>query len=533
MNHTFDIVIVGAGSAGCVLANRLSADPKVRVLLLEAGDWDRNPLIAVPMAATLITQLNLYNWDDRSEPDPNLGGRRHAIPHGKVVGGSSSLNYMAHTRGHPEDFARWVRAGASGWSYEEVLPHFKAIEAWEGGEDAWRGGRGELGAVAPAPDDPIHGAWLAAAQRLGYPLTADFNGPTCEGFGPIQYTIKSGRRASSARTFLKPALGRRNLTVITRATATRLVLDGIRVLGVEYERDGRTHVALGADRTILSLGAINTPHLLMLSGIGPAAHLRQFGIAPVVDLPVGSTLEDHLGFALFWSRIGSSAFQRLLRVDRIGAAMLRAYLFGKGPAANLPPVFMAYLKSNPSLRQPDMELLLQLPAATAAYWFPGVRPAFRDQFGAKAYLLSQESLGEVRLKSADPKARPRIVYNSLSAPGDLETLRDAFKRIWALAMAPELAPFRGELAFPAEAPRTDGEIDDFIRSTATQQYHPAATCRMGGEGSVLNPDLSVRGLVGLYVVDASAMPRLVSGNPNVTIMMMADKAARMWRSRPA
>lgn len=530
MKQSFDIVIVGAGSAGCVLANRLSADPSKRVLLLEAGGWDWNPMIQVPMAASLITKANLYNWADVSEPDPGLNGRRNIIPHGKVIGGSSSTNYMAHTRGHPNDYARWVAAGAKGWSYDEVLPIFREMESWTGATSAWRGDKGELGVVEPRASDRIFEAWRKAADRLEYPRTTDFNGEAPEGLGSIQYTVKNGRRASSGRVFLRPVLKRRNLTVRTRSTATRLILEGRKVVGVEYVRNGKREIVRSEDRTVLCLGAINTPHLLMLSGIGPAEHLRSVGITPVADLPVGQNLEDHLGFAMFWARKDRSDFQKLLRMDRVALAMLSAYAFGKGPAGSPPAVLMAYLKSEPRLAQPDMELLLQLPGPGAWYWFPGLKKPFKEGFGAKAYLTGQESLGEIRLRSSNFEDRPLIFYNSLSAPGDLVKLRAAYKRIWELANAPELAAHRGELTFPREAPRTDDEIDTFIRAHASQQYHPASTCRMGGDDTaVLNPDLSVRGLEGLYVVDASAMPRLVSGNPNVVIMMMAAKAARMWR----
>lgn len=528
-SEVFDIIIVGAGSAGCVLANRLSQDPTKRVLLLEAGGWDRNPLIGVPMAATLLTQLNLYNWGDVSEPDAALGGRRHIIPHGKVIGGSSTINYMAYTRGHPNDYKRWVEAGAEGWSYDEVLPFFKEIETWSHGQNAWRGGSGELGADTPTSDDPIYQAWREAAARQGLPMTDDFNGEQPEGFGPIQYTVRKGRRASSGRVFLRPALGRRNLTVRTRATATRLIHEGQRIIGVEYLKEGERKSVRAADRVVLCLGAINTPHLLMLSGIGPGDHLREVGIEPLVDLPVGRNLEDHLGFAMFWSRKNQSHFQRLMRFDRVALAMLAAHIFGRGPASSLPLVFMAYLKSEPQLAQPDMELLLQLPSAASTYWFPGLKPAYQDGFGAKAYLTGQESTGEIRLRSPDPADRPLIDYNSLSNPQDLPKLRAAFKCIRDLANSPELDPFRGDLVHPAQAPRSDQEIDDFIVRTAVQQYHPAATCRMGtGDKAVLNPDFSVKGLRGLYVVDASAMPRLVSGNPNVVIMMMAARAASLW-----
>jgi choline dehydrogenase-like flavoprotein len=513
-----------------VLANRLSQDSACRVLLLEAGGWDWNPLIAAPLAARLVTALNLHNWDDVSEPDPGLNGHTNLVPHGKVIGGTSSINYMAHTRGHPNDYARWVAQGATGWSYDEVLPFFKACETWEWGADAWRGGEGELGVQEGKANEPIYDAWFQAARSQGYELTPDFNGQKPEGIGKNQYTVRDGKRASSARMFLRPALKRPNLTVRTRTHVTKLLFEGTRVTGVEFQtRQGR-ETARSLERTVLCLGAINTPHLLMLSGIGPANHLRTMGVKPLVDLPVGGNLEDHLGFAIFWSRKETGTFHRLLRIDRVGLAMLQAYFLGTGPATSPPGVLMGYVKTEPHLPQPDIELLLQLPPANADYWFPGYKEAYEDGFGVRAYLTGQQSRGEILLRSADPKDRPRIFYNSLSAPGDLAKLREAYKRAWALGSSAELAPYRSRFTFPGTELSSDGEIDAFIRENARQQYHPGATCRMGaGENAVLNPDLSVRGVEGLNVVDASAMPSLVSGNPNVVIMMMAARAASLWR----
>lgn len=530
MTESFDVVIVGAGSAGCVLANRLTQDPHLRVLLLEAGGWDWNPLISIPPGARKLSQYGLYDWKDLSEPDPGLNGRRMAIPHGKVIGGGSSTNFLAHTRGHPADYDRWVEQGAVGWSYEEVLPHFKACETWEGGANPWRGGDGELGAREAPLEDPIFKAWFAAARSLGYEITPDYNGQTPEGFGPAQYSLRNGRRSSSAEAFLRPALKRPNLTVRTGALATRVLFEGRRARGVEYVTRGRRQQVIAAQRTVLCLGAINTPHLLMLSGVGPADHLKTMGISPIVDLPVGKNLEDHLGIATFWTRPEPGSFNRSLRFDRMATNMLRAYLLRTGPASQLPGVILAFLKSNPAFAQPDLELIINLAPFGADLWFPGLKPAYEDGFGIRTQLVSQESRGEVLLRTADPNDRPVVFYNSLSAQQDLEVLREGYKRTWALGSAPELSEFRGEPSFPTRELKTDREIDAFIRQTAIQLYHPACTCRMGaGPDAVLEPDLSVRGVEALNIVDASAMPRLVTANPNVPIMMMAAKAAAMWR----
>jgi len=529
MKSAFDIVIVGAGSAGCVLANRLTRDPNVRVLLLEAGGWDWDPLIAIPVGARKMSQYGLHDWADLSEPDPGLGGRRLAIPHGKVIGGTSSINYMAHTRGHPMDYARWAAQAGAGWSYAEVLPFFKECETWERGENAWRGGGGGLGAREARGRDPIYEAWFKAARALGHDITDDYNGEKPEGFGMAQYSLRGGRRSSSAQAFLREALKRPNLTVRTHALATRLLFEGKKVVGVEYVVKGQRHAVHAAQRTVLCLGAINTPHLLMLSGVGPADHLKSMGVTPVVDLPVGKGLQDHLGIATFWARTRPGLFHQALRFDRIAVNMLRAHFLRSGPASEQPGVLFGYIKSRPQAQQPDLQLVVSLPSFNADYWFPGLKPPYADEIGIRTQLVGQESRGEILLRSADPKDRPRVFYNSLSEPRDLEIMREGFKRTWALGTAPELADFRGEPTLPERELRTDAEIDAFIRETAIQLYHPGCTCRMGtGAESVVDPQLNVHGLEGLSIADASVMPHLISANPNVPIMMIAAKAAAMW-----
>lgn len=526
MVNSFDIVIVGSGSAGGVLANRLTRDPNLRVLLLEAGGWDRNPLISIPIGARKLTQYGLYEWGDISEPDPGLDGRQMLIPHGKVIGGTSSINYMAHTRGHPADYDRWAAEGAEGWSYREVLPFFKECETWEDGENAWRGGGGELRPQQAYMADPIYKAWFAMARSQGYDVTEDYNGEKPEGFAPAQYTVANGRRASTGRVFLRPVLKRRNLTVVTHAMVTKLLFEGNRVAGVEYFRRGKRTVVRGLRRTVLCLGAINTPHLLMLSGVGPADHLKSMGITPVADLPVGKNLEDHLGFSIHWSRKSPGTFHETLRLDRIAFSMVRAYLTGRGPATRIPGVILAFIKSRSVLTFPDLELILQMIPSDANFWFPGLKRPYIDGYGIRTQLLSQQSRGEILLRSTDPMERPRVFYNSLSAPEDVETLRIGFKKTWEMGNALQLGQFRGESLIPGRELKTDAEIDAFIRANAIQLYHPACTCRMGNNNdAVVNPDLTVRGIEGLSVVDASVMPRLVSANPNVVIMMMAAKAA--------
>ncbi|WP_446654591.1 GMC family oxidoreductase [Blastomonas sp.] len=526
MSETFDYIIVGAGSAGCVLANRLSRDDGARVLLLEAGGRDRHPLISIPVGAAPMLRGRMFQWADSSEPDPTLMGRRQWVPHGRVLGGTSSINFFAATRGHPADYDRWAEAGAHGWDHKSLAPFFKEIEHWCGPPDPRRGSEGEVGIVASASSDPIMSAWFDAVAGQGGALNSDYNANEQEGFGWLQFSIRDGRRSSSAHAFLRPAMRRRNLTVRTGAHAKRIIVEKQRARGIDYLQNGKIRRAEAAVRLILCLGAINTPHLLLLSGIGPAEHLGSMGLPVIADLPVGLGLQDHLAVETGWTRNDHSALHASLRIDRLGVSMLRAGMLRSGPGTRLPGVLVGFERTAPALRQPDIEYLLNLAPPHADRWWPG-RP-YRDGYGIRVQLMSQRSTGRVSLRSTDPMDRPRIEYQSLADPHDLATLREGLRRAIALGNAPELAPFRGEQILPAPI-NTDDELDDFIRQTAAQQYHPASTCRMGtGAGTVVDPELNVHGVDRLGIVDASVMPHLVSGHPNLPTMAMAAKAAAHW-----
>jgi choline dehydrogenase-like flavoprotein len=529
----YDTIIVGAGSAGCVLAGRLSEDAGRRILVLEAGGADWNPLIHIPLGVGKIWSNPRYNWDYHGEPEPNVDGRSIYHPRGKVVGGSSSINIMAYVRCNRFDFDRLPQMGLKGWSYGDVLPYFRRAESFDGGADTFRGGAGPLKTRRNPAGDAVFDAFLAAAPELGYRANPDYNGTTQDGFSKMQHTIGDGRRCSAAVAYLHPALKRsKELRLEIRAHAIRILFEGTRAVGVEYAKGGARHVARAAE-VILSGGAYNSPQLLMLSGIGPAGELRDKGIAVRVDSPgVGKNLWDHPSLSTLHARTDASPFLEHLRMDRLGVAMLQAWLLRTGFATMLPGNGTAFVRSAPDLEAPDIQAYCGSGGYASKEWFPAIRKRGPDVISLMFCHVREQSRGEVTLASADPLAKARIFNNFLSTDYDRRAMRAGFKFCAAIAAAKPFQGLAGPRFLPGPEVETDEDIDAFVRRAMITIYHPAGTCKIGTDPmAVVDPEFRVRGAEGLRVVDASLWPLPLGGNINAPTIMMAEKASDAIRGR--
>lgn len=522
----FDYVIVGAGSAGCVLANRLSADGKYSVLLLEAGPKDTNPWIHVPLGYGKLFKEKAVNWMYQTEPEPGLEGRSVFQPRGKVLGGSSSINGLLYVRGQHEDYDRWRQCGNLGWGYDDVLPYFKKAENQQRGADDFHG----VGGPQPVSDlnfaDPLSAAFVAAAAETGIPKNPDFNGATQEGAGFFQSTTLRGRRASTAVAYLRPAKARANLRVETSALAQRIVFDGRRAVAVEYRKQGGLRTARARKEILVSSGAFNSPQLLQLSGVGPADLLRKHGIDVVLDAAgVGHDLQDHLQV-----RIVMRCTQRITLNDVVNSpvrkilAGLQYAAFRTGPLSIAAGTAGAFFKTNPRLATPDIQIHF-LPFSTDKM---GEKLHPFSGFTASVCQVRPESRGSLRIRSADPATPPEIRINYLATETDRTAHVEGLKILRKILQAPAFRPYVVEEVDPGTKVSTDEELLNYCRARGTTIYHPTSTCRMGNDPlAVVDQRLRVRGIEGLRVVDASIMPDLVSGNTNAPIIMIAEKASDM------
>ncbi|MGJ5203224.1 GMC family oxidoreductase [Bradyrhizobium sp. HKCCYLR20261] len=522
----FDYVVVGAGSAGCVLANRLSSDGRHKVLLLEAGPKDTNIWIHVPLGYGKLFKEKTVNWMYQTEPEPGLDGRSVFQPRGKVLGGSSSINGLLYVRGQHEDYDRWRQRGNVGWGHDDVLPYFKRAENQCRGADDYHGVGGPLPVSDWRHEDPLSEAFVRAAVEAGLPFNADFNGASQEGVGYFQTTTRRGRRASSAVSYLRPALGRSNLHVETDALAQRILFEGRRARGVVFSQRGRLRTARARKEILVSSGAYNSPQLLQLSGVGPADLLKQHGIDVVLDAPgVGHDLQDHLQV-----RIVMRCSQRITLNDIVNhpvrkvLAGARYAAFRSGPLTIAAGTAGAFFKTDSRLASPDIQIHF-IPFSTDKM---GEKLHTFSGFTASVCQLRPESRGSLRIRSADPAAPPEIRINYLASETDRRANVDGLRILRKILAAPALKPYVSDEAFPGPKVVSDDDILAYCRQTGSTIYHPTSTCRMGSDDlAVVDQRLRVRGIDGLRVVDASIMPDLVSGNTNAPVIMIAEKASDM------
>ena len=529
---SFDYVIVGAGSAGCTLAARLTEDREVRVLLVEAGGSDRSILIQMPTALSIPMNMKRYNWGFESEPEPGLDGRRMNTPRGKVLGGSSSINGMVYVRGHACDFDQWEEEGAEGWGYPHCLPYFRRAEAWKKGGDEYRGADGPLHTSAGNEmQNPLYIAFIEAGKQAGYGETADYNGHRQEGFGPMHMTVKDGVRWSTANAYLKPVLGRPNLEVVTKALTRRVLFEGKRASGVEYERGGQRTVARAAREVVLAAGAVGSPTLLQLSGIGPAAVLRAAGVDVVHDLAgVGENLQDHLEVYVQYRCTQPITLNSQLDPFHKALIGARWLLFKSGLGATNHYESCAFIRSRAGLRWPDIQYHF-LPAAMR---YDGKSAVDGHGFQLHTGPNKAKSRGWVRIKSADAREKPRVLFNYLQHEDDRADFRACIRLTREIVAQAAFDPYRGEEIAPGAAIERDDEIDAWVRANGETAFHPSCTCKIGRDDdpmAVLDSECRVRGVENLRVADSSVFPTITNGNLNAPTIMVAEKAADIIRGR--
>jgi choline dehydrogenase len=535
-SQSFDYIVVGAGSAGCVLAGRLSEARDRSVLLLEAGGRDSHFLLRMPLGFLRAMLQPRFSWGYMSEPEPHLNGRRVFLPRGRVLGGSGSINGMFYMRGHSLDFETWKKMGCEGWGYADVLPYFKRMET------SWRGANtyhGDSGPMYVCPIDTtrlLHEPLVATAVPAGFNVTDDIHGDVEEGFARGEVTIdRRGRRGSTSWGYLHPAMSRPNLTVTLHALATRVLIERGRAVGVEYVREGQRHQVRARREVILAGGTYNSPQLLMLSGIGPADALRTVGVTPVLDLPgVGRNLSEHPHIPVEFAASVSQTFLNELRFDRAALSVMQWALFGRGAFATQINSCNVVIRTRPDLSQPDVQLMCNPVSMSAHLWFPFLTARPQHRITADVVVLHQASRGYVALRSANPQDAPRVFLNIFADSSDLATARrgiETARRIYATQ--PQARLVERALRPPAEL-KSDAELDAYIRETAGVTQHPVGTCSMGTNAdAVVDPMLRVRGMEGLRVADASIMPTVPGGNTNAATIMVAEKASDLILGRPA